>query len=167
MPKPYIDNLKVKEMADNGLKAPEIARKIGCHRSAIYKIMKKMNLETTKAAVVRGEKYEAKKSAATEHLLYLADKARKEIEWIENTVPPQNDDEYRAWQQQKLKFSSEIRKLINAMADIGYKMFQVSEVNAVIGIILEEISNESDECAKRIRDRIQHRRDIRFLNIGN
>jgi hypothetical protein len=115
-----------------------------------------------KAAVSKAPKYEQRKDAATEHLLYLADKAKFELDWIQNTVPPQNDADYREWQNQKLKFAAEMRKLISAMADIGYKLFQVSEMTEILKIIDEEIGNESSECQRRIRERLQRRRNFRF-----
>ena len=74
-----------------------------------------------KAAVEAAPKYVERKDAATEHLLFLADKAKAELEWIEQSVPPKTDADYREWQDQKLKFAAEMRKLISAMADIGYK----------------------------------------------
>ena len=165
MPQARIDRLKVKELFDKGVRVIDIAAQLGCTKGAVSKIVKEMGHETAKAAVVAAPKYEKKKDQATKHLLYLADKARSELDWIERTVPPKNTDEYREWQNQKLKFAAEMRKLISAMADIGYKLFQVEEVNEIIRIIDEEIGCESTECQKRIRHRIQRRRNIRFPSI--
>ena len=162
MAKKIIDRLKVKGLFDEGKKVVEIASELGCTKGCVSKILKEMNLEVTKAAASKAPKYEQRKDAATEHLLYLADKARTELDWIEDTVPPKNDSEYRQWQDQKLKFAAEMRKLISAMADIGYKLFQASEMVAILKIIDEEIGNESPECQRRIREKLQHRRNIRF-----
>jgi len=162
MARATIDRIKVKELFDKGTKVVDIAKNLGCTKGAVSKILKDMGHEVAKAAVSAAPKYEKRKDAATEHLLYLADKARSELDWIENTVPPKNDDEYREWQNQKLKFAAEMRKLISAMADIGYKLFQVSEMTEILKIIDEEISFESKECQKRIRERLERRRSIRF-----
>jgi hypothetical protein len=54
-----------------------------------------MGLEVVKAAVSATPKYEKRKDAATEHFLYLADKAKSEFDWIEETIPPQNDSDCR------------------------------------------------------------------------
>jgi DNA-binding MarR family transcriptional regulator len=162
MARKKIDRLKVKELFDSGSKVTEIANKLGCTKGTISKILKEMGLEVTKAAVKAAPEYVEKRADATDHLMYLAEKARNELEWIEKTVPPQGDAEYREWQNQKLKFAAEMRKLIAAVADIGYKLYQVNEVTEVLRIIDEEISCESTECQKRIRDRIQRRRNIRF-----
>ena len=162
MAKKIIDRLKVKGLFDEGKKVVEIASELGCGKGTVSKILKEMGLEVVKAAVSAAPKYEQRKDAATEHLIYLADKARCELDWIEDTVPPKNDSEYRQWQDQKLKFAAEMRKLISAMADIGYKLFQASEMVAILKIIDEEIGNESPECQRRIRERLQHRRNIRF-----
>jgi AraC-like DNA-binding protein len=165
MARAKIDRIKVKELYDKGIRPIDIAKKLGCSKGAVSKILKEMGLEVTKAAVSEAPKYEQRRDAATKHLLYLADKAKSELDWIESTVPPANDVEYREWQNQKLKFAAEMRKLISAMADIGYKLFQVEEVNEVIRIIDEEIGCESEDCQKRIRERIQRRRNLRFPSI--
>ena len=157
-----IDRIKVKELFDEGKKVVEIASELDCGKGTISKILKEMGLEVVKAAVYAAPKYERRKDAATEHLLYLADKAKSELDWIESTVPPKNDSEYREWQNQKLKFAAEMRKLISAMADIGYKLFQVSEMVAILKDIDEEIGRESESCQRRIRERLQRRRNIRF-----
>ena len=162
MAKKIIDRLKVKGLFDEGKRVVDIASELACTKGCVSKILREMNLEVTKAAVSKAPKYEQRKDAATEHLLYLADKARTELDWIEDTVPPKNDSEYRQWQDQKLKFAAEMRKLISAMADIGYKLFQASEMLAILKIIDEEIGNESPECQRRIREKLQHRRNIRF-----
>lgn len=156
------DYIRIRELYDKGWKGTDIAKKLGCHKATVSKALKKMGLEVAKAAVAKAPKYEKKKDTATEHLLYLTKKARTEIDWIEQTIPPRGDDEYRDWQNQKLKFAAEMRKLISAMADIGYKLFQVEEINEILFIIDEEIGRESEECQKRIRQRIEARRAIRF-----
>ena len=157
-----IDRVKVRELFDSGKKVTQIAKELGCGKGSISKILKEMGLKVAKAAMVAAPKYAKRRDTATEHLLYLADKAKAEIDWIENTVPPENDAEYRAWQDQKLKFAAEIRKLITAVGDIGYKLFQANEVAEILRIIDEEIGYESIECQQRIRKRLERRRDIRF-----
>jgi predicted transcriptional regulator len=165
MARKIIDRVKVQELFDKGVRVIDIAAQLGCTKGAVSKILKEMGHEVVKAAVSAAPKYEQRRDQATQHLLYLAEKARFELDWIESTVPPANDVEYREWQNQKLKFAAEMRKLISAMADIGYKLFQVEEVNEIIRIIDEEIGCESQECQKRIRERIQRRRNIRFPTI--
>ncbi|MFC1891860.1 hypothetical protein ACFLZT_05650, partial [Thermodesulfobacteriota bacterium] len=81
---------------------------------------------------------------------------------IEKEVPPKTDADYRDWQNQKLKFAAEMRKLISGMADISYKLYQANEISEILRIIDEEIGCESEECQKRIRDRLQSRQNIRF-----
>ena len=167
MAQKIIDRIKVKELFDEGKKVVEIASELGCGKGTISKILKEMGLTVAKAAVSAAPKYVDKKDAATDHLLFLADKARNELEWIETTVPPKNDADYREWQDQKLKFAVEMRRIISAIADIGYKLFQISELTEVLRIIDEEIGNESKECQQRIRDKLKSRRDIRFpLNLN-
>ena len=162
MGKQTIDREQVRELHDGGFGVVKIAKKLGVSKGSVSKILKQMDIHVTRAAVEVAPKYVGKKDAATDHLLFLADKARDELDWIETSIPPKNDAEYRAWQDQKLKFAAEMRKLIGAMADIGYKLFQASEVSEALRIIDEEIGNESLECQRRIRERLQRRKDIRF-----
>ena len=131
-----IDRVKVRELFDSGKKVTQIAKELGCGKGSISKILKEMGLKVAKAAMVAAPKYAKRRDTATEHLLFLADKAKSEIDWIESSVPPKNDAEYRAWQDQKLKFVAEIRKLITAVGDIGYKLFQANEVAEILGIIV-------------------------------
>jgi IS30 family transposase len=162
MARAIIDRVEVKELFDKGNGVTEIANKLGCVKGTISKILKEMGLTVAKAAVAAAPKYEKKKDTATAHLLFLANKAKKELEWIEKEIKPKTDSEYREWQDQKLKFAVEMRRLISAIADIGYKLFQVSELTEILRIIDEEIGHESKECQQRIRDRLKSRRDIRF-----
>lgn len=162
MPAPSIDLVKVRELHDSGTSVTAIAREIGCTKGAISKALKRMNLAVAKTAIVAAPKYEQAQDQATAHLLFLADKAKSEVEWIEQSVPPKDDSEYRKWQDQKLKFCAEIRKLISAVGDIGYKLFQVKEMQAILKEIAEEIGKESPACQRRIYERIRQRRDIRF-----
>jgi DNA-binding MarR family transcriptional regulator len=157
-----IDRLKVKELHDQGVRVTDIAKQLGCGKGTVSKILKQMGLEVVKAALTVAPKYVDTKDAASDHLLYLAEKAKQELEWIEKEVLPSTDSEYRAWQDQKIKFTQEMRKLISTIADIGYKLFQASEVTEVLRIIDEEIGYESEECQRRIRERVKRRRDLRF-----
>lgn len=162
MARKTIDRLKVKNLYDKGYGVVDIARELHCGKGTISKILKEMNLEITKAAVAAAPNYEKKQNTATDHLLYLADKAKQELEWIEKEVKPNTDADYREWQNQKLKFAAEMRKLISAIADIGYKLFQANEITEILRIIDEEIGNETEKCQKRIRERLARRRNIRF-----
>jgi len=157
-----VDYVKVRQLSDKGVKGVEIAKRLGISKGTVSKILKKMGVECAKVVIPAAPKYEARQDAATKHLLFLADKAKSELDWIEKTVPPTNNSEYRAWQDQKLKFAAEMRKLIAAIGDIGYKLFQAGEVAEVLRIMDKEIGLESKECQERIRDRIQRRRAIRF-----
>ena len=162
MPAPSIDLMKVRELYDEGLGVTAIAEKLGYTKGGVSKALKRMNLSVTSSAIIEAPKYEAAQDQATTHLLYLAEKAKAEVEWIETSIPPKDDAEYREWQNQKLKFCAELRKLISAVGDIGYKLFQVKEVQGIIKEIVEEIGKETPECQRRIYERLKKRRDIRF-----
>lgn len=162
MAKKIIDRLKVRELHDKGAKVIEIAKEMGCTKGAVSKILKSMDLEIAKEAASAAPQYVEKKGAATDHLLFLVNKAKDELNWIEKTVPPKNTADYREWQNQKLKFAAEMRKLISAIGDIGFKLFKAEEMNEILNIFDQEIGYESEELQKRIRERIARRRAIRF-----
>ena len=157
-----IDRIKVRELYDQGLMVTEIAHQMECRKGTVSKILKSMGLAVVTSAISAAPKYVEARDTTRDHLLYLTEKAKQELEWIEATVPPKTDADYRAWQDQKIKFTAEMRKLISTIADIGYKLFQASEVAEVLRIIDEEIGHESEDCQRRIRERIQRRRDLRF-----
>ena len=157
-----IDRSQVRELFESGLGVVEIAERIGCTKGAVSKALKQMDVEVTKAALPNAPKYVGQQDAIRTHLLFLAEKAKGELEWIENSVLPATDGEYRAWQDQKLKFAAEMRKLISTVVDIGYKFFQQSEVMQILQEIDAEVGRESKECQKRIRERLRTRRNIRF-----
>jgi predicted transcriptional regulator len=169
MPALRTDIAKLKRLHSKGMTVTAMAKELGVDKSTVSKQLKKLNLAVATIAT-QGKvaaRFVEKNDAATEHLLFLADKARSELEWIEDTVPPKNTEDYREWQNQKLKFASEMRKLINAMADIGYKLFHTNEVKEILTIMDEEIGRESRECQRRIHERIERRRAIRFPSIFN
>lgn len=162
MGKRKIDRAVVRGLRDQGYQVVEIAEKLGVTKGAVSKALKEMRLEIARSATAVAPRYAARKDAASEHLMYLMDRARQELQWIEDSVVPEADEEYRAWQDQKLKFAAEMRKLVSAMGDVAYKLYQANEVAEVLKIIEEEIGHESPGCQRRIRDRIQARRAARF-----
>lgn len=160
-----LDYSKVAELHDQGLGVVAIAEQLGVTKGAVSKAIKKLGREVTKCAVAEASTHHSQKNAATEYLFYLCNKARNELEWIEAEVEPAKTEDYRAWQDQKLKFAAEMRKLISAISDIGYRLFMSEEVAEILQIFDEELGLESPECQKRVRDRIERRRAIRFPAI--
>lgn len=162
MAKARVDRLTVWEMQDKGIKDVDIAKQLQTSKGTISKIRREREGEVTTAAVQAAPVYVEKQDTATNHLLFLVEKMKGELDWLEKKVPRKKDPEYRAWQAQKIAFSGEVRKLITALGDIGYKLFQANEVAEIFRIIDEEIGYESPECQARIRERIQRRRNLRF-----
>lgn len=167
MPALKTDIEKLKELHSKGLSVTAMAHELGVHKGTVSKQLKKLNLAVA-TEVIRpkvAEKFVKRNDAATQHLMFLADKAKSELDWIEKTIPPKDTKQYREWQEQKLKFCAEMRKLISSMADIGYKLFHTAEVKEILEIILEEIGYESKDCQKRIYERIERRRAVRFPSL--
>jgi hypothetical protein len=85
-----IDRLKVKELHDQGVRVTDIAKQLGCGKGTVSKILKQMGLEVVKAALTVAPKYVDTKDAASDHLLFLAEKAKQELEWIEKGGAPEH-----------------------------------------------------------------------------
>ena len=157
-----LDRAKLKELHDKGLKVSDIAKEMGCSLQAVYKQLKLLGLEVVKQACPVAPAIVEKQTTATEQLMYLVGQMRKELDWLEKEIPATATPEYRLWQDQRVKFSGEIRKLISTLGDIAYKLFQANEVAEALKIIEEEIAVESLECQQRIHARLERRRHIRF-----
>ena len=163
MSKKLIDRMKVKELHDGGAGVTEIAHTLGCGKGTVSKILKSMDLYIVKSAAEEAAPaFVKKKVTASDTLALLVEKAQKELEWIEKEVPPEKSEDYREWQSQKLRVTAEIRKLIDSIASLGYKLFQAQEVSETLEIILQEVRSESAECARRIRERLERRQHIRI-----
>jgi predicted transcriptional regulator len=171
------DIRKLQALHSAGMSVTEMAEALGVDKSNVSRQLKKLGLAVAAVTVRRTAENAARDKTATEHykeenaaikhLLFLADKAKSQLEWIEETVPPQATKEYREWMDSKLSWAAEMRKLIDAMSDVGYKLFHTEEIKEILGIILDEIGNEAPDCQKRIYARIERRRAIRFPSFFN
>jgi transposase len=145
------------QLITEGKSTSEIAAHFGCTPSAVSQAKRKLGVAVAceATALKHAPALVEKKQTAMDRLLSLADKCREELNWIEQEVPPSKDDEYRQWQDTKIKHVAEIRKLITAMADIRVKIYHTETVEKGLRVMFEEIGNESQECQKRIRDRLR------------
>ncbi len=162
-----IDKARVKELQEKGLNVTEIAKELGCSQGGVSKVLQRLNLDVAKQACPVAPAIVEKQTTATEQLVYLVGQMRKELDWLEREIPQEATPEYRLWQDQRVKFSAEIRKLISALGDIAYKLFQANEVAETLRIMDEEIGCESLECQQRIRARLERRRNIRFPALAD
>ncbi len=158
-----ISIIQLDQLVKDGNTVTEIARKMNVTPGAVSKQIKNLSLgivgvmatspitEASKSAPVILQKT----ASAMDRLMGLIDRCDNELKWIEATVPPAQDDDYRGWQDQKIKHAAEIRKLISTMADIRTKLYQNEKVEKALRIIIEEVRDESQECQKRIVDRLE------------
>ena len=151
-----IEITELDELLAEGKSVKEIADHFGCTPGAVSQAKRRLGTAVAKDAATRAAPaLLSKRQDAMDHLLDLVDRCKRELDWIEKTVPPANDEGYRQWQEMKIKHAAEIRKLITAMADIRYKIYHAETVEKALRVILEEIGNESPECQKKIRDRLR------------
>ena len=151
-----IDLNELDQLLKDDKSTSEIARHFGCTPGAVSQAKRKLNVAMAQSAATKeAPGLVEKKQTAMDRLLDLAEKCEKQLAWIEDTVTPSNNGDYRAWQDQVIKFAAETRKLFSAMAHIRTTIYQVEVVEKALVIMFEEISNESPQAQKRIRDRLQ------------
>ncbi|MFO8239837.1 MAG: hypothetical protein R6T90_02440 [Dissulfuribacterales bacterium] len=154
-----IDQCELDRLLKDNKTTSEIARHFGCTPGAVSQAKRKLNISlAVNTTVKEAPALVEKKQTAMDRLLDLASKCEAQLAWIEQTVTPSNSDEYRAWQDQVIKFAAETRKLFSAMAHIRTTIYQVEVVEKALTIMYEEIGREAPECQKRIRAGLQRAR---------
>jgi DNA-binding Lrp family transcriptional regulator len=160
-----VDYSKLEQLLSENpkVKVRQVADALGISKGTASKALKKLGHAFSKDVASRSiPAIVDKKTSAMDYLLSLVKKAKEDLEWIEKSIPPQVTEDFRLWQEQKMKISGEIRKTITAIGDIAYKFYHAEEVKETLEIIIQEVGCESEDCQKRIRQRIQARRDIRL-----
>ena len=157
MPTPAkIDLQELSQLLEEAKPTSEIAKYFGCTAGAVSQAKRRLGVALAQSAATKeAPALVEKKQTAMDRLLDLAGKCEKQLAWIEETVKPSTNDEYRAWQDQVIKFAAETRKLFSAMAQIRTTIYQVEVVEKALTIMYEAIGNESAECQRKIRDRLQ------------
>jgi len=151
-----IDLNELDQLLKDGTSTSKIAQHFGCTPGAVSQAKRKLNVAMAQSAATRdAPALVEKKQTAMDRLMGLASKCEKQLAWIEQTVEPSNNAEFRNWQDQVIKFAAETRKLFSAMAHIRATIYQVEVVEKALTVMFEEISNESPQAQKRIRDRLQ------------
>ena len=168
-----IDPIKLNDLLSKGKKTREIAEYFDCSPGAVSQAKRRLCIAVVKASAEKKRRDAATKVApliinnaedAKRHLSALISRCNNELSWIQDSVKQTADGDYRAWQETAIKHVAEARKLISAMADIEYKLHHVGVVEKALMIMFEEISHESKECQKRIRDRLERSQILFFLD---
>lgn len=150
-----IDKKQLNKYLSEGKNQSECARLFNVSEAAISKAVKKFNFAVIQNVAKQADELVVTKRTAMDRLMDLVGKCENELQWIEETHPPSEKEDYQTWQDQIIKFAAETRKLINTMADIRTKIYHVESVERTLKVIYEEIGKESLETQKRIRDRLQ------------
>lgn len=170
-----IDPVKLNDFLNEGKKTKEIAEYFSCSPGAVSQAKRRLGIAVVKASAEKnlGRRDASTKAApiiikntddAKRHLSSLITRCSDGLEWIQGTVKQAVDGDYRAWQETALKHVAEARKLVSALADIEYKLHHVEIVEKALLIMFEEIGNESKDCQKRIRDRLEKSSILFFLD---
>jgi hypothetical protein len=146
------------ELHEQGKTTKEIAAHFNCTPGAVSQAKRRLGIavvremaSSIRAAPVIINKADDAKVELSELIAVCKDK----INWIEQCVAQDTGKHYQNWQTVMLRHVAEIRKLIGAMAEIEYKLHYAEIVEKALLIMFEEIKNESKECQKRIRDRLE------------
>ena len=167
-----IDPFKLNELLGEGKKTKEIADFFKCSPGAVSQAKRRLGVAVVKASATKRRDAATKAAPliinnaedAKRQLSNLINRCNDELNWIQDSVKQEADSDYRAWQETAIKHIAEARKLISAMADVEYKLHHVGVVEKALLIMFEEIGNESKECQKRIRDRLERSQILFFLD---
>jgi hypothetical protein len=167
MGKAKLDYLRIREMSDEGKNIAQIAEAQGTTRGAVSKVLKKMGVEVVKAAVKGGEQHYEAKNDILGGLSYLFGDLMGMYKRDNRGEPPKDAAALAVWLGPQLGLSGEVRKVAAVVADIYWKIYGVEQVTEFMRIVEEELSNESQELQKRVRDRFDRRRIAFFPNTAN
>ena len=170
-----IDPVKLNKLLNDGKKTKEIAGFFKCSPGAVSQAKRRLGVAGVKASAEKkvGRRDASTKAApliinnaddAKRHLSALITRCNNELEWIQDSVKQEVDSDYRAWQETAIRHVAEARKLISAIGDLEYKLHHVQTVQKALLIMFKEIGNESKECQKRIRDRLEKSQILFFMD---
>ena len=170
-----IDPAKLNKLLNEGRKTKEIAEFFDCSPGAVSQAKRRLGIAVVKASAEKkvGRRDASTKAApiiinnaqdARRQLSALISRCNNQLAWIQDSVKQTVDSDYRTWQETAIRHVAEARKLISAMADIEYKLHHVGVVEKALLTMFEEIGNESKECQKRIRDRLERSSILFFLD---
>jgi hypothetical protein len=162
-----IDRFKVVELRDKGMQVQAIASQLGVTKGAISKVLKKMGVEVVKVAVKEAEQHYEAKNDIPGGLSYLFGDLMGMYKRDNRGDPPKDAAALAVWLGPQLGLSGEVRKVAAVVADIYWKIYGVEQVTEFMRIVEEELSNESQELQKRVRDRFDRRRIAFFPNTAN
>jgi hypothetical protein len=162
-----IDYKALAELHGQGLRVIDIATRLGTTKGAVSKALKKLDRDVTRCVMPAAVEIYEKKTSLMESLFFFLGDYIKLYKSGSNGEPPKSAEAYAGWLDSQHKLGCESRKVVSAIADISFKMFQAEETAEILRIMNEEIEHESPECQKRIHDRIERRRAIRFPAIPN
>ncbi len=165
-----VDPVKLNELLNKGKSTIEISEIFCCTPGAVSQAKRKLGIAVVKATSRRDASTKAapliinNAEDAKRQLSALIGRCNDELAWIQNSVKQTVDGNYRSWQETALKHVAEARKLVSAIGDLEYKLHHVQTVQKALLIMFKEIGNESKECQKRIRDRLEKSQILFFMD---
>jgi hypothetical protein len=162
-----VDYDAITKLHDEGLRVGEIAERLGVHKGTVSKALRKVGVEVVKVAVKEAKQHYEAKSDILGGLSYLFGDLMGMYKRDNRGEPPENAAALAVWLGPQLGLSGEVRKVAAVVADIYWKIYGVEQVTEFMRIVEEELSNESQELQKRVRDRFDRRRIAFFPNPAN
>lgn len=161
-----IDEIRLQEMIDQGVKQVEAAKEFGVTRSAISKKLKRLSEDRTKiTALERAGAIVENKLDAMAQLCRINTAINNELSYIQKNIQNASNKERKKLQDQQLKHVAEIRKQLGLLLDIAQTFYNAEEVAAFQQIVLEEIWYASPEVRERIIKRLEERRIARPVSF--
>jgi hypothetical protein len=151
----------------SGVPMTAIARTMQVSKGAISKASKRLGLSVAKGLVLPPARVNESNLSAMEKITVLMRAIEAELHYTQEAMKDVQGDARMKWQDALLKHVDQARKLLVSLKDIALALYSVNEYEEFKRIILNEISNESQECRDRIWSRIKQARDVRgFDSIG-
>ena len=137
----------------------EIAAMAGTSVQAIYKRKRKMDVKKhlPKAVIKKAEKLVTGNLNLMEEINGLIQNLKDTLDKIDEELTNAKSNEKDKKRLLKLSHISELRQVIKTLADIGKIITDVKEIKYFQQTVIEEISKESPDVARRIIARLSKR----------
>ena len=161
MAKARIDTYTLRRLVDEGASQAEISRHFKVSESAVSQRMKKLKMLTSRVAALEkaGEVVDQKLSAV-QRLEKVQEIINEELAWTVDQAKQPGADR-GGYAGRILKFAAEARKQLDLQLRITQALVDLRAVREFSEAVVEAISEESPETARRITDRLKQRRALR------
>ena len=153
-----ISRVKVSNLLDKGFNQTQVAKKIGCSRMTVYKIIKELKLVTAKA-ITLGEETSVKLLDTSINTLEQLNTVNAgildEMDKIKDELSFANKSEKKELRDTDIKYKAEHRKQMKLLLEIYSTTHQIEEVHKFQKIVMDVIRELEPAAAKEIIKRLR------------